>query len=592
MAMIGKNTKRYDRENDSHVGCSSGAEKMALLEEVRIMGKQLSAEDVMGFSDILASGRTYPKKWPRQRFWMFRLGLYIFDFLAVYGSFLLAQGVAGMPFSGGADWMSGLWPMLFVILILPFFPSGDLYSYHLIFSYKRHLAAIFSALGWGGLAITMVLAQYLVPHLWQSDPLGTLLIGCACLGVLVWFVRSSKEAMNNLLRAAGISLIAVGLIHQDPITLLPSKLWYVVVGMVSAAIALSLGRYVIIEKVYHGWLMRHFRRQVGIVGTNKEAEYIASYIIENNAPFWVSGTIGCTSHLNVPIPKDCLGDIIDIPAIAKKNRLSDIIVTDEQLDRRTLISLLDFAMSKGITVWFPPSMLPIIDEKIYIDHFCGIPMIRMRQQKSVVFYNRFKYALDALMALPLMMLLLPLFGFIAGAIKINSPGPVFYKADAIGRNGEPFKMLKFRSMRVNNDNHIHKQYVTKLIKGEIRKEKDKSKPLKITNDPRITAVGNLLRKSSLDELPQLINVIMGQMSLIGPRPCLPYEFDVYQDWYKKRAAIRPGITGLWQVTGRSEVDFEEMILLDLYYVYNRNLWMDINILIETVFVILKKKGAH
>lgn len=587
-----KGAKTYDCENDSHIGCSANAEKMALLEEVRIMGKQLSAEDVMALSDISASGRAYPEKWPRQRFWMFRLGLYIFDLLAVYGSFMLAQRVAGMPFSGGADWMTGLWPVLFVILILPFFSSGDLYSYHLIFSHKRHLAALFRALGWGGLAIAMVLAQYLVPQLWQSNPLGTLLIGFACLGVLVWLVRNFKDSMNNLLRAAGISLIAVGLIHQDPITLLPDKLWFVAVGMLSAAIALSFGRHVIIEKVYHGWLMRQFRRQVAIVGTNKEAEHIASHIIENNAPFWVAGTIGSHSRLNVPIPKGSLGDIIDIPAIAKKNRLSDIIVTDEALDRRTLISLLDFAISKGITVWFPPSILPIIDEKIYIDHFCGIPMIRMCQQKSVVFYNRFKYALDALMALPMMVMLLPLFGLIAAAIKINSPGPVFYKADAVGRNGEPFKMFKFRSMRVNNDNHIHQQFVTKLIKGEISKTTDGSKPLKITNDPRITAVGNLLRKSSLDELPQLINVIMGQMSLIGPRPCLPYEFDVYQDWYKKRAAIRPGITGLWQVTGRSEVDFEEMILLDLYYVYNRNLWMDINILIETVFVVLKKKGAH
>ena len=153
-------------------------------------------------------------------------------------------------------------------------------------------------------------------------------------------------------------------------------------------------------------------------------------------------------------------------------------------------------------------------------------------------------------------------------------------------------MFKFRSMKLNNDNEIHQQFVTKLIKGEIGKDSSDGQPLKITNDPRVTMIGKFLRKFSLDELPQLINVIAGQMSLIGPRPCLPYEYDIYQDWYKKRAAIRPGITGLWQVTGRSEVAFEEMILLDLYYVYNRNIWMDLNILIETIFVVLKKKGAY
>jgi lipopolysaccharide/colanic/teichoic acid biosynthesis glycosyltransferase len=189
--------------------------------------------------------------------------------------------------------------------------------------------------------------------------------------------------------------------------------------------------------------------------------------------------------------------------------------------------------------------------------------------------------------------LLPLFAVIGLAIKINSKGPVFYRARAIGKNGVEFKMFKFRSMRVNNDAGIHKEFVTKLIKGEIGQKTDGDcpKPLKITNDPRITWIGGLLRKYSLDELPQLINVLLGQMSLIGPRPCLPYEFDVYQDWYKKRAAIRPGITGLWQVAGRSEVAFEEMILLDLYYLYNRSLWMDINLVIETVFVVLSKEGG-
>jgi lipopolysaccharide/colanic/teichoic acid biosynthesis glycosyltransferase len=105
-------------------------------------------------------------------------------------------------------------------------------------------------------------------------------------------------------------------------------------------------------------------------------------------------------------------------------------------------------------------------------------------------------------------------------------------------------------------------------------------------------VGNILRKLSLDELPQLINVIKGDMSLVGPRPCLPYEFEVYQDWYKRRVSVRAGISGLWQVTGRSEVSFEDMILLDLYYIYNRSLLLDFNILFETIFVVLGKKGAY
>ena len=116
--------------------------------------------------------------------------------------------------------------------------------------------------------------------------------------------------------------------------------------------------------------------------------------------------------------------------------------------------------------------------------------------------------------------------------------------------------------------------------------------MKITKDPRITKVGHFLRKTSMDELPQLLNIIRGEMSLVGPRPCLPYEFEMYKDWHKKRLGVRPGITGLWQVAGRSEVAFEDMVLLDLYYVYNRNLPMDMSVVYATIFAVLAKKGAH
>jgi lipopolysaccharide/colanic/teichoic acid biosynthesis glycosyltransferase len=197
-----------------------------------------------------------------------------------------------------------------------------------------------------------------------------------------------------------------------------------------------------------------------------------------------------------------------------------------------------------------------------------------------------------LITLPATLLLLPFFALTALAIKANSKGPVFYRANAIGKNGTPFTMYKFRSMWVDGGSDIHKNYVTRLIKGEIRPDTENGRPLKVTEDPRITRVGHLLRKTSMDELPQLLNVLKGEMSLVGPRPCLPYEFEIYKDWHKKRLSVRPGITGLWQVAGRSAVAFEDMVLLDLYYVYNRNFSLDMNVIYETVFAVLAKKGAH
>ena len=186
---------------------------------------------------------------------------------------------------------------------------------------------------------------------------------------------------------------------------------------------------------------------------------------------------------------------------------------------------------------------------------------------------------------------LPILLTSALAIALDSRGPVFYRPRAIGKGGRPFTMFKFRSMFTDASKSLHQDYVTKLIKGEIRQDPS-GQPLKITNDPRVTRVGGFLRKTSLDELPQLINVLKGDMSLVGPRPCLPYEWEIYKDWHKKRSAVRPGITGLWQVVGRSEVSFEDMIILDLYYIYNRSFDLDLSILFETIFVVLKKKGAH
>jgi len=153
-------------------------------------------------------------------------------------------------------------------------------------------------------------------------------------------------------------------------------------------------------------------------------------------------------------------------------------------------------------------------------------------------------------------------------------------------------MYKFRSMRVDHDDDVHKDYVPKLIKGEIRDEGKEDQVFKLTDDTRVTFIGKLLRKFSLDELPQLINVLKGDMSLVGPRPCLPYEFEIYKDWHKKRLNIRPGISGVWQIAGRSAVTFEDMVLLDLYYIYNRSLLMDMNILYETFFAVVEKRGAY
>jgi lipopolysaccharide/colanic/teichoic acid biosynthesis glycosyltransferase len=204
-----------------------------------------------------------------------------------------------------------------------------------------------------------------------------------------------------------------------------------------------------------------------------------------------------------------------------------------------------------------------------------------------------KRCLDVVGSLALLLVLVPVFGLIAALIRLLSPGPVFFRQVRIGEQARPFTMLKFRTMHVNAPSAIHNDYVRWFItsSGE-SKDSNRSEVFKITNDPRVTSIGRLLRKTSLDELPQLWNVLRGDMSLVGPRPPLQYEVDQYQAWHCRRVLdAKPGITGLWQVTGRSRTTFDEMVRLDIRYSRGCSVWTDIKILLATPRAVISGKGA-
>ncbi len=190
----------------------------------------------------------------------------------------------------------------------------------------------------------------------------------------------------------------------------------------------------------------------------------------------------------------------------------------------------------------------------------------------------------------------PLLLLIALAIKASSKGPVFFKQQRIGQYGKRFTFLKFRSMHVDSDPGVHQAYVTKFIAGHAEREPSNGNGdgvYKLTNDERVTRVGAFLRRTSLDELPQFLNVLKGDMSMVGPRPALPYEVAAYQTWHRRRVLeVKPGITGLWQVSGRSQVKFDDMVRLDLRYAKAWSPWMDIKILLRTPAAVWSGEGAH
>jgi lipopolysaccharide/colanic/teichoic acid biosynthesis glycosyltransferase len=218
-----------------------------------------------------------------------------------------------------------------------------------------------------------------------------------------------------------------------------------------------------------------------------------------------------------------------------------------------------------------------------------------KRQESNRLGRATKRMIDLLGSLSLLVMLSPVFFVIAAAIKLTSQGPVLFRQKRIGEHGTPFVFLKFRSMYINNDASEHQEYVRQLIAGQAEKKSANGNSggvFKLTDDPRITPVGRILRRSSLDELPQLINVLRGEMSLVGPRPPVPYEVDAYATWHRRRLLeAKPGITGLWQVQGRSRVEFDDMVRMDLRYARNCSPLLDLKILLQTPKAVIGGDGA-
>mgnify|MGYP001623149511 FL=1 len=199
-------------------------------------------------------------------------------------------------------------------------------------------------------------------------------------------------------------------------------------------------------------------------------------------------------------------------------------------------------------------------------------------------YRFIKRLFDVVASSVAVVILSPVFLIIAIAIKINDPaGPVFYTQTRVGKDGKPFKMFKFRSMVTNADELLERLRDQNEVEGAMFKMKD---------DPRITKVGKFIRKYSLDELPQLLNVVGGSMSIVGPRPPLPFEVEEYTDYDRQRLMVKPGATGMWQVGGRNALSFDQMVELDLTYINERSVWLDLKIMFETVKVMIKPNAAY
>lgn len=278
-----------------------------------------------------------------------------------------------------------------------------------------------------------------------------------------------------------------------------------------------------------------------------------------------------------------LGNTDQIPEIIKNHNVDTVIITLPWLYHRKILAIMSQCERLRVGVKIVPDLFQISLSQVDIDDLGGIPLIGTKSVSIKGWNLALKRALDVLLSSLLLVLLSPLMLLIAVLIKLDSPGPVIFKQTRIGRGGRPFTVYKFRSMHQGAE----------LERDAVANLNEATGPLfKIRDDPRRTLLGKFLRRSSLDELPQLYNVLKGEMSLVGPRPALPCEVEQYQEWHKKRLETWPGMTGLWQVSGRSNLSFDEMVLLDIYYVENWSLWLDLKIALRTIPTILLGTGAY
>jgi exopolysaccharide biosynthesis polyprenyl glycosylphosphotransferase len=294
-------------------------------------------------------------------------------------------------------------------------------------------------------------------------------------------------------------------------------------------------------------------------------------------------------------PEYVLGRVNSLDDIVSAHSVEEIFLPIALLENRGCFDIVSRCSRTGLPVRLVSDIFEILMPDESKEKVEGLPPIGLGEPALKGVGLIAKRFMDLSVSVLAVVVFAPLLLLIAVSVKLSSPGPVLFRQIRAGRDGTPFTFFKFRTMKHNIDDTIHREYATNFIGGKelrLRDEKKDEKIYKMPDDPRITQIGRILRRTSLDELPQLFNVVKGDMSLVGPRPPIAYELTIYKEWHKRRLRAKPGITGLWQVSGRSSVPFHDMVLLDIYYINRWSLPLDIEIILKTVPVVLSGKGAY
>ena len=362
-----------------------------------------------------------------------------------------------------------------------------------------------------------------------------------------------------------------------------SRLWVAIAWGIALVAALGSRR------IWHSYI--HRQRVQGrlsfptvVVGTNAEAQHLARLMQSPSFGFRAIALVSTDQTADVPagdVP--VMGTVAELRDVIREVGAECVFVAASALSANEMGYVAKAVRLEGVEVRVTATLPEVLSSRVAVQSLGGVTALSLRPVRLTGTQAVIKRAFDVVVAGLSLLLISPVLATIAVAIKLTSPGPVLFRQKRVGHRGRPFTILKFRTMQVGADLMVDELRAQHGVEGLMFKMKD---------DPRVTRVGRFLRKVSLDELPQLINVVIGDMSLVGPRPPLPEEVTQYEDWQFDRLEVPPGISGLWQVSGRADLSFEDCVRLDLFYIENWSLAYDLYILAKTIPVLLSKRGAY
>jgi exopolysaccharide biosynthesis polyprenyl glycosylphosphotransferase len=421
------------------------------------------------------------------------------------------------------------------------------------------------------------------------------LLLASLLGTGYYRARLGRDLLDEGLLIIRASLVGVGLVAIVTTFLpvnAPSRLVIVYAWLDSLGLML-VGRSVLysaLGQLYgSGW---HTRR-VLVAGTTVLSRMVLQNLLnKRNQGYQLVGFVQESTLSGPVLPArgdfgrfKCLGRVADLDGVIDAWQVDEVIVALPATHHSDIAEVCEHCERAGVSVKLVPDLFEMSLSRVYMDHIAGIPLITVRRAKAGRIALAVKRAMDVVVAGTLLILATPILLITALAIKLDSPGPILNRQQRVGKGGIPFTFYKFRSMRVDAD----------ALRDELAMQQGLVNPriFKDRNDPRRTRVGRLIRPLSVDELPQLFNILRGDMSLVGPRPPLPSEVEHYEPHHMKRLSVIGGLTGMWQVSGRSNIEsFEEIVMMDAYYIDNWSLALDLKILLRSIIAVVTRTGAY